>query len=509
MAGLSLRTVMGWRSHAVVVGAAVAMGQFSDLFLFGMRVPLLPFLMRDHLNVPEAEVQDRVAVLLASFSISSFLCAVPAGLIADIPNLRSPLYLAGLLAMTAGTIVFYTSHEYAVLIITGALNGFSIAVLYAAGWPMIVDAVAPQNIGKAMGTIRSLVSVGQLCGPPVGGLIFSRWGFQGILNVSLGVLAIDFILRLFMVDKPRRPGAMSAVMPEGGSTNKNAGGIEEGTVAPKDIGDANGNGHEPTETDRLLPESSSPSRPSSSAVAEQQPTSDGDNATLTGEPGIGTEGETKKKPFILPILFCLSDPQLLVAIWLSLVQFIIFGAYDATLTIQAVTEFNLTAEQVGAVYLALSLPSLVLGPMAGWAVDRFGPRRIAITGYAIYGPALALMVLPSSGLLSGVAAFSFFCVSLLVQGCCVPLAQTPSMIKSMQRVNSAVRHNPARFGSRSAFGQTFGLNTLIASLGLMIGNYTGAALREAAGYWVMNSVLAAMCASGSLLAWTVFDSGES
>ena len=54
--------------------------------------------------------------------------------------------------------------------------------------------------------IRSIVAVGELAGPPLGGIVYSSWGFDGILIISLGVLAVDLILRLVMKEKPMASG---------------------------------------------------------------------------------------------------------------------------------------------------------------------------------------------------------------------------------------------------------------------------------------------------------------
>ena len=143
-----------WRWHPRLVVLTIAVGQFSDFFLFGMRVPLLPYLVREHLRVPEDQVQDYVALILASFSVAMFVTAVPAGWLADIPTWRGRLYLAGLAALLWATVTFYTSSSLFMLIASRMLNGMSAAILCAAGYAMVADAVAPGDLGKTFGTVR-------------------------------------------------------------------------------------------------------------------------------------------------------------------------------------------------------------------------------------------------------------------------------------------------------------------------------------------------------------------
>ncbi len=72
-----------WRAHPAFTVLTVATGQFSDFFLFGMRVPLLPHLIRTH-TVPEDQVQSRLPFFwLPSVSLLSST-AVPAGWLAGL-----------------------------------------------------------------------------------------------------------------------------------------------------------------------------------------------------------------------------------------------------------------------------------------------------------------------------------------------------------------------------------------------------------------------------------------
>ncbi|KAK1757847.1 putative membrane transporter protein [Echria macrotheca] len=439
-----------WRSDPRFIVLTVAVGQFSDFFLFAMRVPLLPSLVRSHLDAPEHDVQSLVASLLASFSIATLVTAIPAGWLADFPSLRGKLYLAGLGALFWSTVTFYTSSSYAMIVFSRVLNGSSAALLYAAGFSIVADAVAPGDLGKALGTIRSIVAAGDLVGPPLGGLIFSRWGFDGILNTSIAVLSVDLVMRLLMIER-RCP-------------------------SPQELGDALT--AEVTETDRLLP-----------AYSEPEP--------------IPFPARQRLR---LPILMCLTDSQLAVALALSFMQCVMLGSYDATLAMEAGDRFGLSPEQIGAVFLGLAIPVLTVAPFAGWAVDRYGPRKVAVAGFGCFVPTLSLVALLSSDyLIPQLSKFPAFFVLLSAQGFCLALVSTPSIVKAKQAVEKAVQANPRRFGPQGATGQMFGLNTVVSSLGLMVGNWTSALLRESVGYTGMNLILGGACLFAAVAAAAFFD----
>ncbi|KAK4451421.1 major facilitator superfamily domain-containing protein [Podospora aff. communis PSN243] len=441
-----------WRSHPTFIVLTIAAGQFSDFFLFGMRVPLLPYLIRSHLPAaPESEVQPRVATLLASFSLALLLVAIPAGWVADFRAWRGGLYLFGLAALFWATVTFYTSRSFGMMVASRLLNGASAAVLYAAGWAMVADAVRGEDLGKAFGVIRSIVAVGDLMGPPLGGIIFARWGFDGILNVSLMVLAVDLVLRLLMVERPRDVK---------GRINDRDGAVSYGTM------------------DSSQQVTAAPSKPA-----------------------------RFRNP--LPILTCLSDPQLVVALLLGFIQYVILGSYDSTLSMEASERFALSPDAVGAIFLGLAIPVLVFSPLAGWAVDRYGPRRVATIGYGCFILALAGMVIPTRLWADASSPrFPIFFAFLVLQGACIALVSTPGIVKAKQAVEKAVSANPARFGPRGAMGQMFGLNTLVSSSGLLTGNYWSATLRASGGYWFLSVSLAALCVVAAVLAWTFFSDPE-
>lgn len=276
--------------------------------------------------------------------------------------------------------------------------------------------------------------------------MFVGWGFDGILNVSLAVLMVDLVMRVLMVERRRDsfPGPASC-----------------------------GNGGQ-AETDQLLPSSAK----STSYVAPKT---------------------------LLPILSCLSNSQLAVALLLNFIQYIILGSYDATLSMEAGERFGISPDKVGFVFLALAIPVLSMSAFAGWAVDRYGPRVVAMIGYGIFVPILASVSLLTSGcVIAPPSGLGVFCGLLCLQGGCLSLISTPAVVKAKRVVERVARDDPARFGTRGATGQLFGINSLVSSFGLVLGNYMSAVLREAIGYWGMNLVLAFSCGLAALFAKTFF-----
>jgi len=175
---------------------------------------------------------------------------------------------------------------------------------------------------------------------------------------------------------------------------------------------------------------------------------------------------------------------------------------------EAGAQFGLSPGAVGATFLGLAIPVLLFVHVAGWAVDRYGPRRIATIGYGCFVPALAGMVIPTCLCTSSSCHFPLFFGFLVLQGICVALVSTPGVVKAKRVVEKAVLASPERFGPRGAMGQMFGLNTLVSSSGLLVRNYWGASLRTTFGYWFLSLSLAALCVVGAVLAWAFFSDAK-
>jgi len=239
--------------------------------------------------------------------------------------------------------------------------------------------------------------------------------------------------------------------------------------------------------------------------------------------GNGGGGQTETDPLLLkstpyvpprtllPILSCLSDTQLAAALFLNFIQYIILGSYDATLSMETGERFDISPEKVGFVFLALAVPVLAMSALAGWAVDKHGPRVVAMIGYGTFVPILVSVSLLTSGYLfassssSSSSGLSLFCGLLCLQGGCLSLISTPAVVKAKRVVGEIVRDDPARFGTRGATGQLFGINSLVSSFGLIVGNSMSAALRREVGYAGMNLALAVCCALGAFMANALFE----
>jgi hypothetical protein len=68
----------------------------SDLFLYGLIVPVLPFILKDRLHLPPDRLQISASILLASHAVATFFTAPLIGLSIDGSMSRRHGFLLGL-----------------------------------------------------------------------------------------------------------------------------------------------------------------------------------------------------------------------------------------------------------------------------------------------------------------------------------------------------------------------------------------------------------------------------
>jgi MFS family permease len=145
--------LLRWRTNTLFIIATVAIGLFTDLFLYGLVVPVLPFMLKDRVGLPQDKVQSYVSGLLAAYAGASVVCSIPVGIIADRTNARQTPFLTGLSALLAASIMLALGNSFTVLVVARVLQGVSAAVVWTVGLAMVLDTVGPENLGKVIGSV--------------------------------------------------------------------------------------------------------------------------------------------------------------------------------------------------------------------------------------------------------------------------------------------------------------------------------------------------------------------
>ncbi|OAQ98365.1 hypothetical protein LLEC1_01167 [Akanthomyces lecanii] len=427
-----------WRSQRLFVIIKVGFGLFSDLFLYAVVVPIMPFVLRDRLGIDADAIQTQTSRQLAAYAGSSVLFAVPAGWEAEKLGSRKLPLVVGI----------------------AALLGVSVAVVWTVGFATIQDLVGARDMGRVTGSMLSLVSVGELAASALGGWLYDAGGMQAVFALCAAVLLVDMTMRLLMLDRLEMERYK--------------------VVSNRDEDDPDADLSESTTAQGCL------------SADETSPVLQECDAPEIHEFRIPENAGWLARN--LPVLFCMRNSRLSMAMAMALVQGIIFAAIDATVPIQLTSLFSFTSKQVGMTFACMVVPLVGLGPAAGWAVDRCGPRAVAMTGYALLVPAAGLFSLPSLGIPSDAARLPLFCVALALNGVALALTGPISYVEAGSAIDLYQMANPGFFGKHGPSAQLYGFNSLFFFLGLAIGRPAGGWLSEAYGFHVMALVFAGIAA---------------
>jgi MFS family permease len=123
------------------------------------------------------------------------------GYLSDRAASRKIHYLIGLGSLILSTAFVATARTYWVLCVARVLQGCSSAIVWTVGMALLADTLPTNQLGIAMGTIGSVVSLAMVTAPVLGGTIFHHFGYEAVFYVLGGFLLLDVVLRLLMIER--------------------------------------------------------------------------------------------------------------------------------------------------------------------------------------------------------------------------------------------------------------------------------------------------------------------
>lgn len=192
----------------LVVSAAV----FTDIFLYGVLVPVIPFALTARVHIPADQVPRWNGILLALFNLGLCLGSPVFGLVADHVAARKLPFLFGLVTLAGATVLMCLSRNIALFAVGRSLQGLSAAICWAVGLALVADAYGAARMGWAAGWVNWAMNAGFLLSPILGGLAYEKAGYYSVYYMGFGLLACDIALRLAMGG--RRPSTRTG----GGAT---------------------------------------------------------------------------------------------------------------------------------------------------------------------------------------------------------------------------------------------------------------------------------------------------
>jgi EmrB/QacA subfamily drug resistance transporter len=180
------------------VMAAVAMSVFLATIDGSIVNVALPTLVRAF-GTEFAVVQWVVLAYL--LTVTTLMLSV--GRLGDMVG-KKPLYVAGLVIFTLGSVLCGLSPSVYWLVGFRVVQGIGAAMTMALGAAIVTESFPPSERGRALGIIGSMVSIGIVAGPVLGGLLIGAlsWRWIFFVNLPVGVVGTWMALRYVPAFKP-------------------------------------------------------------------------------------------------------------------------------------------------------------------------------------------------------------------------------------------------------------------------------------------------------------------
>lgn len=140
---------------------------------------------------------DLVAWIVLSYSLTISATLLLAGRIAVKMGYRF-IYIAGFGFFTLGSLLCGLSGSLWLLIASRIVQGIGASFLMSSGPALVTRAFPANERGRSMGIIGTVVGVGLMSGPPLGGFLVSSFGWPVIffINIPVGIFGIMYASRL-------------------------------------------------------------------------------------------------------------------------------------------------------------------------------------------------------------------------------------------------------------------------------------------------------------------------
>ena len=166
--------------------AAIGIGLFTSVVDYGTVAVALPTIA-EHFDSEFPTVQW----IMVGYNLTISALLLPMGRLSDIIG-RKQVYVTGLVLFVLGAALAGFSTDIIILILSRVLMGCGAAMAEGTGMAMMVSVFSGNERGKALGSYMSVVGLGAISGPAIGGLLVGIWDWPSVFffNVPLGILAI-------------------------------------------------------------------------------------------------------------------------------------------------------------------------------------------------------------------------------------------------------------------------------------------------------------------------------
>ncbi|SHI12225.1 drug resistance transporter, EmrB/QacA subfamily [Sporobacter termitidis DSM 10068] len=162
-------------------------------------------MMSSELHVSIESIQWVVTAYLLTISLMLLIW----GKLSDVYG-KKYIFASGFLIFSLGSALCSFSHSLPFIVVSRIIQALGAAAMMSLSQAIVTGTFPPTERGRALGVLATMVALGSLVGPSLGGILVSAFGWPSIflINIPIGVagfiLAIVIIPEIFEKQKSQR-----------------------------------------------------------------------------------------------------------------------------------------------------------------------------------------------------------------------------------------------------------------------------------------------------------------
>lgn len=145
--------------------------------------------------LPNMSTMFKVDIDTIQWVVTSYLIVISTlvlmfGRIADIKG-KKIIYQNGFLVFCAGSLLCVFSGSIYILILSRVIQGIGASMMMSCNFGIITMSFPENERGRAVGILATIVAIGTMTGPPLGGFLVSMFNWKAIflVNIPIGIIA--------------------------------------------------------------------------------------------------------------------------------------------------------------------------------------------------------------------------------------------------------------------------------------------------------------------------------
>lgn len=370
---------------------------------------------------------------------------------ADLTSSRRVPLLFGLVAFAVATALLCIGTKIGLWISGRLFQGISAAMVWTVSLALLVDTIDESQIGKAMGVVGMAISVGTMLGPLMGGVLYQHGGYYSCFGLAFGVIAIDLLLRLIMIEK-RHAEKWLHIEGPGSLTTPPGNHVQESTAPGGEC--------------------------------------------ITHNPEVAASESVVKVGRLQPLSVLVRSPRMAICLFAYFILASLMTAFDSVLPLFVQDTFGWGQMGEGLIFLPLFLPHL-LEPVTGAVLDRFPSCGRFLTAGSLLGmtPFLVLLRLVTY---DSIQQKVVLCALLVLIGLSFAIGLPPLLAEVSYLIDAEQREHPGVFGNNGAVAQGYGLFNSAFAAGSLVGPIWAGMIRDNYGWGTMSWSLGVLSSFASV-----------